>query len=73
VRKVQASCEKIQHYGQLRDEETDENLKASVALQRVEGVLKQVKEDYLLAEERLKGFCEEASDLGDSNSIVGLD
>ena len=69
MRKVQASCEKIQHYGLLRDEDTDENLKAGVALQRIEGVLKQVKDEYLLAEERLKGFCEgtsAADSVGDS-------
>lgn len=67
ARRVQASCEKIQHYGVLRDEDTDENLTDDVALQRIEGVLEQVKEEYLLAEQRLKDFCGETPDLGDSS------
>ncbi|RDB17870.1 Multistep phosphorelay regulator 1 [Hypsizygus marmoreus] len=52
--KVQASCEKIQHYGQKRDEETGENLGENDALGKIEALLGQVAKEYAAAESWLK-------------------
>ncbi|KAF9454816.1 histidine kinase, phosphotransfer Hpt [Macrolepiota fuliginosa MF-IS2] len=54
VRKVQNSCEKIQHYGKLRDEEAGTNLKPEEALKSIGSLLVQVKKEYLAAERLLK-------------------
>jgi len=54
VSKVQASCEKIQHYGALRDEEEDKDLSEGAALDKIEGLLGTVKEEYSAASEWMK-------------------
>jgi osomolarity two-component system phosphorelay intermediate protein YPD1 len=47
--KVQASCEKMQHYGNLRDEEVGVDLNEEEALKRIKGLLKDCKRDYQVA------------------------
>jgi len=55
--KVKDSCEKIQHYGQKKDEEgtTDEPDEA-VCLERIKETLVAVKEEYAEVEKVLKKF-----------------
>ncbi|EGO23610.1 histidine kinase, phosphotransfer Hpt [Serpula lacrymans var. lacrymans S7.9] len=54
VTKVQASCEKIQHYGSLRDEEAGEPLAPEAALKKIDPLLESVKKEYAVAEKWLK-------------------
>jgi len=58
--KVKDSCEKIQHYGQQKDEEgtTDEPDK-ELCLKRIKETLVTVKEEYEEAEKILKKFFKE--------------
>ncbi|KAF7967900.1 hypothetical protein HWV62_32573 [Athelia sp. TMB] len=56
VSKVQASCEKIQHYGQLRDEEEDKDLSKDDALGKIEPLLGVVKKEYNTAEKWMKAW-----------------
>ncbi|KAF5382571.1 hypothetical protein D9615_002882 [Tricholomella constricta] len=57
--KVQASCEKIQHYGQQRDEEAGKNLSVDGALAKIETLLSQVNKEYTAAETWLKNWYDE--------------
>lgn len=66
VAKVQATCEQIQHYGQLRDEESGTDLTEDVALERIGALLARVKKDYVVAEAWLKKWYAE-------NSVPGED
>ncbi|KAF5315451.1 hypothetical protein D9619_007003 [Psilocybe cf. subviscida] len=45
LKRVQDSCEKIQHYGNLRDEETETDLTSADALHRIVRTVKRVKID----------------------------
>jgi hypothetical protein len=54
VSKVQASCEKIQHYGKLRDEEAGVDLTKEEALGKIEKLLVEVKREYKVAENWLR-------------------
>lgn len=54
VSKVQDSCEKIQHYGQRRDEDAGKDLSVEDALGKIERLLGQVKKEYLASEKWLK-------------------
>jgi HPt (histidine-containing phosphotransfer) domain-containing protein len=56
VSKVQASCEKIQHYGQLRDEEENEDLTSEAALQKIKPLLETVKDEYAVAQKWMKNW-----------------
>ncbi|AFR98378.1 osomolarity two-component system, phosphorelay intermediate protein YPD1 [Cryptococcus neoformans C23] len=47
--KVQASCEKMQHYGNLRDEEAGADLDDAEALKRIDALLVKCKKDYKAA------------------------
>jgi HPt (histidine-containing phosphotransfer) domain-containing protein len=44
--RVQDSCEKIQHYGNLRDEDAKKDLTSAEALDRIVKTVKRVKIDY---------------------------
>ncbi|KAF5345538.1 hypothetical protein D9758_012029 [Tetrapyrgos nigripes] len=55
VSKVRNSCEKIQNYGALRDDEALP-LKPEVAIERITNLLSQVKEEYEVAEAWLKKY-----------------
>jgi len=59
VAKVQASCEQIQHYGQLRDEDTGTDLTDKAALQKIGPLLTRVKAEYAVAETWLRKWYEE--------------
>ena len=57
--KVQASCEKIQHYGVQRDEEAKRDLKPGEALDKIKNQLAQLREEYTEAKRTLQDwFCE---------------
>ncbi|KAF7296460.1 Histidine-phosphotransfer domain HPT-domain-containing protein [Mycena chlorophos] len=53
---VQAACEKMQHYGDLRDADGSTPIDASDALARIEILLPETKEEYAEAERWLKKF-----------------
>ncbi|ORY33703.1 signal transduction histidine kinase [Naematelia encephala] len=57
--RVQASCEKMQHYGHLRDEEAGEPLKADEALKRIKELLEKCKADYEDAKKWMEELYEE--------------
>ncbi|EJC97960.1 histidine-phosphotransfer domain, HPT domain-containing protein [Fomitiporia mediterranea MF3/22] len=59
VAKVQASCERMQHYGQRRDEEANVDLAPEEALSRIERLLVQVKTEYDDAESWLRNWYKE--------------
>jgi len=52
--KVQDSCEKMQHYGNLRDEEVGRTLTEDEALKLIKGLLSNCKRDYSVASRWLK-------------------
>jgi osomolarity two-component system phosphorelay intermediate protein YPD1 len=55
--KVKDSCEKIQHYGQKKDENgTTDEPDEQRCLDRIEGTLKAVKEEYAEVEKVLRKF-----------------
>jgi len=56
LRKVQASCEKIQHYGKMRDEEAGKDLTKEEAHTEIGLLLIQVKKEYAVAEKWLKDW-----------------
>ncbi|WVQ85096.1 hypothetical protein IAT38_007260 [Cryptococcus sp. DSM 104549] len=57
--KVQGSCEQMQHYGNLRDEEAGTDLKPEEALARIKGLLAACKKDYEAAKKWMKKLYEE--------------
>lgn len=57
--KVQASCERMQHLGQKRDEEAGVTITAEDALGRINTLLAQVKLEYDDAESWLKNWYRE--------------
>ena len=58
---MQASCEKIQHYGANRDEEKNEDLEDDAALTKIRPLLKQVTEEYAVAEAWLRQWYDDAA------------
>lgn len=54
--KVQVSCEKVQRYGQLRDEEAQIDLSPVDALDKIRSLVDQVKEEYKASETWLKDW-----------------
>jgi HPt (histidine-containing phosphotransfer) domain-containing protein len=56
VARVQASCEKIQHYGVLRDEELGIDLTPQAATEKIKQLLVEVQADYKVAEEWLRDW-----------------
>jgi len=54
--KVQASCEKIQHYGVQRDEEAKKDLKPGEALDKIKNQLAQLREEYAEAKRTLEDW-----------------
>lgn len=57
--KVKDSCEKMQHYGNLRDEEAAKTLSDAEALQKIKELLVVVEEEYEEAAEWLKRYYRE--------------
>lgn len=54
--KVQASCEKIQRYGKMEDDEGKTILEKKDALDRIKKALEEVKTDYAEVEKALRNF-----------------
>ncbi|KAJ3285917.1 hypothetical protein HK104_009251 [Borealophlyctis nickersoniae] len=54
--KLKASCEKIQHYGNLKDEKGAGSITEEDATQRITALLKSAQEEYKEAEAYLKKF-----------------
>ncbi|TDL22089.1 histidine-phosphotransfer domain, HPT domain-containing protein [Rickenella mellea] len=59
VAKVQASCERMQHLGQRRDEEAGVDLSQEEALARIAPLLVAVKKEYAVAQAWLKNWYKE--------------
>ncbi|WVF70558.1 hypothetical protein IAT40_005349 [Kwoniella sp. CBS 6097] len=57
--KVQASCEKMQHYGNKRDEEAGVELDSADALKRIKNLLTSCKKDYRVAKKWMEKLYEE--------------
>lgn len=56
--KVRESCERIQHYGNLRDEGANKNLSKKEALEKVRNTIAKVQEEYDEAEQWLRKYYE---------------
>ncbi|KAG8687853.1 hypothetical protein FRC09_013245 [Ceratobasidium sp. 395] len=56
VKKVQESCEHVQHYGAKRDEIAGIDLTATQALRRVTLIMPRLERDYALAEKWLRNY-----------------
>ena len=59
LEKVQASCEKIQHYGVERDEEAGKDLKPEEALDKIKNQLAQLRKEYAEAKQTLQDWFRE--------------
>ena len=59
VTKVQATCEKIQHYGKLWDDELSRDLTPDDAMRMIKPLLPRVRREYAHAEAWLKGWYKE--------------
>jgi osomolarity two-component system phosphorelay intermediate protein YPD1 len=57
--KVQNSCEKMQHYGNKRDEEEQKELDEDEAMKRIKALLEDCKRDYAVAKKWLEKLYEE--------------
>lgn len=56
VTKVQDACEKIQHYGHLRDEDANVDLTPEAALKKIGPLLTTVKSDFEAARKWFRGW-----------------
>ena len=56
LEKVQASCEKIQHYGVKRDEVAGKDLKREEALDKIKNQLAQLRVEYAEAKQTLEDW-----------------
>lgn len=62
--KVKECCEKIQHYGQLKDENGDFGLTDAEALQKIKQELALLRKEYAIVEKKLKKFFGEEHEAG---------
>lgn len=58
VKKVQELCERMQHYGHLRDEEENADLTPEAALKKIVELHSSLKVEYAVAEKWLKDYFE---------------
>jgi len=56
IQKVQHSCERMQHYGKLRDEDAGVDLSPAEALKKITALLEVVKVQHYAAEKWLKDY-----------------
>ena len=71
VAKVQASCEKIQHYGKLWDHELEVNLEEDEALSRIEKLVEEVKQAHIEAKKWFVDWYKEHNiELGEDSGDV---
>ncbi|RGB29720.1 signal transduction histidine kinase [Rhizophagus diaphanus] len=61
--KVKASCEKMQHFGNMKDETGTNTISEDDALTKISTLLEKVKDEYKEAETYLKNFYKERDDL----------
>lgn len=54
--KVKASCEKMQHFGNMKDESGSNEITKDEALTKISNLLEKVKGEYKEAETYLKNF-----------------
>ncbi|CAG8593102.1 4590_t:CDS:2 [Scutellospora calospora] len=59
LKKVKASCEKMQHFGNMKDEAGTESISEEEALSKISSLLEKVKDEYKEAETYLKKFYSE--------------
>ena len=59
LERVQASCEKIQHYGDERDEVAGKDLKPEEALDKIKNQLVQLRAEYAEAKQTLEEWFRE--------------
>lgn len=64
VVKVRDSCELIQHYGNLRDEKTGQDLEPEIALSKISAALEDAREEFKEAEIWLRKWYEKAVEEG---------
>jgi len=62
IHKVQATCEKMQHYGALRDEDADKDLTPTEALDKIKALIGEVKAEHKDAERWLKKWYNDQKD-----------
>jgi osomolarity two-component system phosphorelay intermediate protein YPD1 len=60
--KVQASCEKIQHYGLKRDEEAEKDLTPEEAINKIKIQLAQLRKEYAEAKKTLEDWFRKPED-----------
>ncbi|CAB4434247.1 unnamed protein product [Rhizophagus irregularis] len=60
--KVKASCEKMQHFGNMKDETGTNTISEDDALTKISTLLEKVKDEYKEAETYLKNFYKERDD-----------
>jgi len=77
LEKVQASCEKIQHYGLKRDEDSGKDLTSEEALNKIKDQLAQLRKEYAEAKQSLEDWFRkhegEREDEYDAENWLGLD
>ncbi len=56
VNKVKESCERIQHYGNLRDEDKSASITQEDALDRIGKLIPRLEDDYPEAEKWLRDY-----------------
>ncbi|CAG8498524.1 1104_t:CDS:2 [Funneliformis caledonium] len=61
--KVKASCEKMQHFGNMRDETGTNTISEDDAITKISTLLEKVKDEYREAETYLKNFYTERDNL----------
>ncbi|KAI9291551.1 histidine-phosphotransfer domain, HPT domain-containing protein [Neoconidiobolus thromboides FSU 785] len=59
LKKVKTMCERIQHYGSLKDESGSKSITEQEALTNIEVCIKNAKKEYRAANKYLKDFYEE--------------
>lgn len=62
VTRVQESCEKIQHYGAMRDEDKNVDLSEEQALSLIRSTLARCKKQYAAADKWLRKFYNESAE-----------
>ena len=72
LEKVQASCEKIQHYGVKRDEKAGKDLEADEALDKIKTQLAQLREEYAEAKQTLEDWFREHEDENEDEDWLGV-
>lgn len=65
ITKVKDSCEKMQHYGNMRDEETEETLTEQEALDKIKALITVVQEEYDEARAWLERYYKEKESGGE--------